>query len=179
MKVIRPYIPDDAFDWLKGWIRSDMRVFEFGSGFSTMWFGKNVAEVVSVENCEPFFEDTKRDLEELGITNVTYTLRDGPDYYNYINEFEEPFDLVFVDGRFRKECMKTAYDMAKYAILLDNADAPHYLDAYEEMKSYSNGRVVDFVSYGVWPVTGELLCTPDPAKGEPLAWKASVFLKDI
>ena len=178
MKVIRPYIPDAAFEWLEGWITPDMRVFEYGSGTSTMWFGQNVAEVVSVENDKSFFEDTQQTLKDLDLTNVTYVLRDGPEYYNHIYEYE-PFDLVLVDGRFRKECMVPAYDRAKHVIMLDNSDADHYLDAYEAMKSYSAGQIQDFTGFGIWPVTGELLKTPKPDEGEPLAWKASIFLKDL
>jgi 16S rRNA G966 N2-methylase RsmD len=179
MKVIRPYIPDAAFEWLQEWITPDMRVFEYGSGTSTMWFGQNVAEVVAVENCEPYFKEIQESLTDLDITNVTYVFRDGAEYYNHIYEYDEPFDLVFVDGRFRKECMIPAYDMAKHAILLDNSDASHYLDAYKVMQSYSGGQIQDFTSFGIWPATGELLKTPKADEGEPLAWKASVFLRDV
>lgn len=178
MKVIQPYVPDAAFEWLQDWIAPDMRVFEFGSGASTLWFAQNAAEVVSVENHKGHSDSMKEMFEFLDISNVTYALRDGPEYYNHIHEYNEPFDLVFVDGRFRKECMEQSYDMAKRAILLDNSDAPHYLGAYEAMQSFSGGHIQDFTSVGIYPKTGEILRTPKYNEGEPLPWMASVFLKD-
>lgn len=177
--VIRPYIPDAAFHWLKDWIRPEMRVFEFGSGYSTLWFGKNVSEVASVENDPDYFRVVQGYLQENQIENVIYNLRPEEDgYVNSIHEFDGQFDLVFVDGRFRKRCMEQAFGKAEFAVMLDNSDAPHYSDAYEIMTTFSGGNLTDFFSFGIYPVTGELLKTPKPDEGEPLAWKASVFLKE-
>lgn len=178
--MVRPFIPYAAFDWLSSWLEPDMRVFEYGSGNSTVWFSQNASEVCTVENCYPFFIETQGNIKEHGNGNVIYALRGtGESYSKLIHEYEGQFDLVFVDGRFRREYMEECYDKAKYAIFLDNSDAGHYLDAYEVMQSYTNGEIIDFVSLGIDPSTGKEL--PDPnAEGEvPLAWKASVFLKEI
>lgn len=177
--VVRPYIPDAAFEWLKEWIKPDMKVFEYGSGASTLWFGKNTDYVVSVEDNPVYFQMMSQKLSKFGLKNITYTLRDGSAYCKYIHEFETQFDLVFVDGRFRKQCLQECFDRAKYAILLDNSDAEHYQGAYEVMKSFTEGTLIDFHSFGIYPETGELLKAPKPNEGEPLAWTASLFLKDI
>lgn len=169
--IIRPFIPYKAFDWLENWITPDMRVFEYGSGMSTLWFAQNASEVVAVENHLEWFDTIRGKLDKHGIENYTYLYEtDGEKYSKCIYDYQEPFDLVFIDGRFRKECMEECFPKAKYAILFDNSDAHHYQDAYDVMKTFTGGSLIDFFSYGLNPYTGEDL---------PDMWQASVFLKNV
>jgi hypothetical protein len=181
---IRPFIPYDAYDWLASFVKPHHRIFEYGSGKSTLWFGKHAGEVVAVDRVPHCYETCARELEEHGINNVEYVLKadknGGPDIAGYsklIHEYEGQFDLVFVDGHFRKECIEECYEKARYAVFMDNTDAPHYQDAYNIMKSWSDGTIIDFYSYGLNPYTGKenfIAETPDILR----KWKASVFLKE-
>ena len=164
---------------MEEWIKPEMRIFEYGSGWSTLWLGQRASEVVTVENDEPYFHTIEARLEEYGIHNVEYIHREGGKAYSKaIHEYEGMFDLVFVDGRFRKECMEECYDKARYAIFLDNTDAHHYFDAYDVMKSYKNGTLRDFYSRGFNPDTQQENVRPE-SPGTPMVWKASVFLKQV
>lgn len=43
---------------------------EFGGGASTIFFAKHVKQLYTIENVDPFADDIRRNLHELGITNV-------------------------------------------------------------------------------------------------------------
>lgn len=169
-RIVRPFIPYSAFSWLEENLKKDMKVFEYGSGMSTVWFGQKVKSVVSVEDSDMWFNEVKLELNKHNITNVNYVHRkNGPEYSSLINEFEGLFDVVFVDGKFRRECMEACFDKARYFIMLDNSDAHHYLDAYEVMCGYGC-EIVEFYDYGLNPYTGKDL---------PDKWKASVLIKNV
>ena len=168
--IVRPFIPYKAFDWMKEFITPDMIVFEYGSGMSTIWLSKHVSKVISVENDARWFGIVNQEIGKHACDNVTISLlSDAESYSQHINTHEDVFDLVFVDGRFRRECMEECFDKAKYAIFLDNSDADHYADAYDVMKSYKSGQLIDFKGKGLNPYTGEDL---------PMEWQASVFIKE-
>ena len=46
----KPWVPFEATDWLEHYLKPDMRVFEYGSGGSTIFFAQRVAEVISIEH---------------------------------------------------------------------------------------------------------------------------------
>lgn len=185
---IRPFVPYDGFDWLVDFIKPNMRVFEYGSGKSTLWFGMNAGEVVAVERWQHCYETCASEMEELNIRNVEYVLKpdingqeDVSGYSKLIHEYEGQFDLVFVDGHYRRECVEECYSKAKYAVFMDNTDmelSPSYQDAYSVMKSWTEGVLIDFYSYGLNPYTGEELMNPK-APTVPVRWGAAVFLKDV
>jgi len=182
--TIRPFVPYDGFDWLADFVKPHMRIFEYGSGKSTLWFGMTAGEVVAVEKWPHCYKTCAAELADLDITNVEYVLK--PDiggqeknagYSKSIHEYEGQFDLVFVDGHYRRECIEECYDKAKYAIFMDNTDSPGYQDAYSVMKSWTGGTLIDFYSYGLNPYTGEDLMDPQTFT-VPVKWGAAVFLKD-
>ncbi|MBL0257980.1 MAG: hypothetical protein IPQ03_10865 [Bacteroidetes bacterium] len=45
-----------VIDFLKNYLRKDMRVFEYGGGGSTLFFAKRVAELVTVEHDKDWFQ---------------------------------------------------------------------------------------------------------------------------
>ena len=168
--IIRPFIPYDAFAVLQAIVNKNTRVFEYGSGMSTLWFAQNAGEVITVENDEKWFANILGKLEKHDCKNVTYIRQSDCDKYSQlIHKYDGTFDLVFVDGRFRKECMEECFFKARSYIFLDNSDADHYQDAYDVMRTYKPGDLEDYCSYGLNPYTGEDL---------PDKWQASMFIKE-
>lgn len=129
----RPWINYRATDWLESYLTPTMRVFEYGSGGSTLFLAKRVAHVVSVEHDEGFYRIMNEKISHRGITNCTYILRtpesfdmdqippygtesfssEWPShktmsfeaYVKSIDEYPNSyFDLVTVDGRARPSC---------------------------------------------------------------------------
>lgn len=127
------------------------RVFEYGSGASTVWLGHRSAEVHSVEHHEGFAA-VMRDVLERGALGATVHLHvvppehteepvtrsgrrgeDTVDYTRYARTIEEvggEFDLIVVDGRARVACLEHAqHHLAPGGLIVfDDAQRPRYRD---------------------------------------------------
>lgn len=134
---------------LEGALNDKARVFEFGTGGSTIWFAKRVAKLVSVEYNPDWFKVLKQGFKEDfgGVpANVTLLLKSGfsdsrwllsqttkqqvgREFVDSISEFPNSyFDLVVVDGRARMACMAKSKPKVKLGgvILLDDSQREHY-----------------------------------------------------
>jgi hypothetical protein len=154
-----PWLPFRAIRWLASNTDRTMRVFEYGSGGSTLFFAKHVAEVVSIEHDPEWYARTSNALAKGGVRNYTYLLRPpapapevrfpssdpayaGLDFAAYVTAIDaypaQSFDLVSVDGRARPACVLAALRKVKPGgwMLLDNSDRAHYREAIERLASY-------------------------------------------
>ncbi|MFV9484344.1 hypothetical protein ACNI3T_10910 [Christiangramia sp. ASW11-125] len=153
-----PWFTYPCFRFLNTRLKKDLKIFEFGSGNSTLWFSKNSQKVFSVEHDKEWFEKLKIDLSNRG--NVDYvhrTLTNG-DYKNEILEYENFFDIIIIDGRDRVNCIFNSLGALKKSgvIILDNSDRDRYLEAisFLEEKGF---RSIDF--WGIGPMNHEEWCT--------------------
>src|SRR5690554_1369486 len=133
-----PWMTYDAIEFLDKICNSGIRVFEWGSGGSTLFFASRCKDVVSVEHDTFWIKSLREKLEDLNLKNVSVKGIEGvpidnfnklnpenPDdfiskdkkssglsfekYVNSIDQFEtECFDIVVVDGRARNSCIKRA-----------------------------------------------------------------------
>ncbi len=101
-----PWFSYAAIDFLKDYVQPDMRVCEYGSGGSTLFFASRAASVVSIEDNALWFELVSQRLQQKGVTNVV--IRHCPfDFKNPVG-FEDSdyllaipddeFDIIVVDG---------------------------------------------------------------------------------
>lgn len=116
-------------DFLESLITKDSKVLEFGSGGSTIWFAKRVAEVVTCEDLVEWRDALAMQLDELGLKNVTIFLH--PRYHKTFRWTERAFDLVYVDCYNRREnpiypCVKNFYKLVKPGgyIVFGDREAP-------------------------------------------------------
>lgn len=130
-----PWLVFDAIDFLESWLSSDMVIFEFGSGGSTLFFASRAKQVISAEHDKAWFNDTREALTSERCTNVDYFLREpepdidyhaksfyrnedaissrqeyrGMNFVSYVHLVDgypdNYFDLVVVDGRVRNSCI--------------------------------------------------------------------------
>jgi len=138
-----PWISFTVIKFLDKYLKSDMKVFEYGSGGSTLFFAKRVEKVVSIEHHKLWFEKVNQYLKELKLANIKYNLfepENDPDFHkkniadpgdyisddqdsvekNYekyvksIDQFPDAyFDVVSIDGRARPSCCKHALPKIK------------------------------------------------------------------
>lgn len=125
------------------------RVFEYGSGASTVWLANRSGEVHSVEHHAGFAEVMRRVLGQAGLTDKVDLLEVAPvkssnpttrsgrkgedddDYTAYTQAIEQVgglFDLIVVDGRARVRCFEVAIPHLAPGglILFDDAQRPRY-----------------------------------------------------
>lgn len=101
-----PWFSYAAIDFLEGFLKPGMKVFEYGSGGSTLFFARRVKSVFSVEDNPKWFELVSKRVREKAIGNVTLTLCPfdfknpvGFEESAYLNALpEEHFDVIVVDG---------------------------------------------------------------------------------
>lgn len=138
-----PWLSYEAIDFLSRHLRSDMKLFEYGSGGSTLFFAKIVGEIVSVEHDKNWFLMVKGFLDQLKQSNVeyilavpeqdeTYSKKDisnpshyisedknfsGMNFENYAKQIEkyndDYFDCVVIDGRARPSCLSHSISKLK------------------------------------------------------------------
>jgi hypothetical protein len=121
-----PWWTYSAIDAVTEWIDKHggtMRVYEYGSGASTFWLARRVAEVHSVEHHRGFgdrmlaelakFDNVSlRIIEPVPSTNPAvpshkeqYENLDFDRYVSSIDDVEGNFDLIVIDGRAREACL--------------------------------------------------------------------------
>jgi SAM-dependent methyltransferase len=101
-----PGISYAAIDFLESWLQPHMRVCEFGTGGSTLFFAKRVQSVLSIEEDWPWFELVSRRLKEESLGNVQIELcpfdfKDPKGFAKsaYLHAIpDEKFDVIVVDG---------------------------------------------------------------------------------
>ena len=132
----QPWMTYAAAEFLSGWLRKDMSVFEWGSGGSTIFFANHAKQVTAIEHEEAWAEQVRVAMAERKIGNAhtlhfppesdaasaTWDAADptafvsggeqfrGQSFQRYVTSID-PFpdvslDLVVVDGRARPSCLK-------------------------------------------------------------------------
>jgi predicted O-methyltransferase YrrM len=118
-----PWFSYGAIDFLESFLRPEMRVFEFGSGGSTIFFARRCARVESVEDDPAWAARVRERMVQLGLTNVAIT-ECFFDFNNpagfadskYLGRIREGFyDVIVVDGAdndysIRPQCFEVAQD---------------------------------------------------------------------
>lgn len=152
----KPWLVFDAIDFLSSLPLEGKKVFEYGSGGSTLFWLEHGTELVSIEHDPDWYTLMYPRLK--GMTRVDYRLvqmepvedkdiRDtadpnlylsedlssvGYDFRNYVCQIDtfphDYFDLVLVDGRARPACITHSVSKVKVngLLILDNADRLYY-----------------------------------------------------
>jgi predicted O-methyltransferase YrrM len=101
-----PWFSYAAIDFLKGFLTPQMKVCEYGSGGSTIFFARRVKSVFSIEDNAKWHALVTQRLEEKELHNATVQLFPfdfkkpiGFEESAYLNAIpDEMFDVIVVDG---------------------------------------------------------------------------------
>jgi hypothetical protein len=125
-----PWMNYPVISLLEERLTNDLNLFEYGSGYSTLFYAKRVRKVTSVEYDQKWFQVVNSQVPN----NVTIIYRkkdvDG-DYCRAIASTGEQYDVVIVDGRDRMNCVKQSLlRISPYGvILLDDSQLEKYQSA--------------------------------------------------
>ena len=121
-----------------------LRVFEYGSGNSSLYWARKGAEVWSVEHDVAWWESMgTRSAQLKGLL-----LRECADTYaQAIDEVGGEFDIIVVDGAWRNKCAMAAFSRLRPGgmVILDNSD--WYSDVSDFLKSKGFFQI-DFNGFG-------------------------------
>ncbi|HVO74842.1 MAG TPA: hypothetical protein VMT35_12515, partial [Ignavibacteriaceae bacterium] len=115
-------------------LKSHFKVFEYGSGNSTLWYAKRVKSVKSVEHDKDWFDL----ISKKAPSNCTISfreLKEDGDYAKEILNDNTLYDIVIIDGRDRNNCIKYAVQrLAEGGIVVfDNTQLPEYSPSIERL----------------------------------------------
>lgn len=156
-----PWMTIPAVDFLDKYCQPSLKVLEFGSGASTLFFSRKGCQVFSIEHNKDWFLMMKEMIEKNRIYNVSLELFEptisdsslkivsskdsnylGRDYSNYVNSvksFEDNFfDLIIIDGRARVACFESSISKLKDGgyLVFDNGDRAEYLSALNQINEF-------------------------------------------
>lgn len=126
-----PWLNYSLIHLLEERLTEDLRVFEYGAGYSTFWFAQRVKEVVALEY-DRRWEQQVRELLQ-GKNNVELRFEEvGPGYIQAAAQDPEGYDLILVDGRERVACVEKALEALRPGgvILLDDTEREAYQAAF-------------------------------------------------
>ena len=116
-----PLFTYPCVEYLRQFDLRDKRVFEWGSGASTLYWMDRARSVVSIENNPEWFGIVSRRKNE----RVRLVLDESRRFPLRIRDESEPFDLIVIDSRgYRYDCAVEATKKLASGgmIILDNAD---------------------------------------------------------
>lgn len=148
-----PWYTYPAIEFLSQFDYSDKQIFEFGCGYSSLFWAKRAKKVTSIEDNLNWFDKWKKEFDE---PNLDIRWRDeGEIYEQAALEDEIKYDVIIVDGKRRFQCAESAVKVLNEGgmIILDDSDrintSQEYVKAVEILKK-ANLLQVDF--YGFCPM---------------------------
>ncbi len=124
-----PWMNYSIIAFLENRLKDNLNLFEYGSGYSTLFYARLVSRVTSVEHDESWYESIKGGIP--GNVKLIFKQKDyDGDYCRSINLNEDRYDVVIVDGRDRLNCIKQsiAHLSERGVILLDDTQRRKYLE---------------------------------------------------
>ena len=148
-----PWYTYPAIEYLSQFDYHDKKFFEYGCGYSSLFWAKRAKQVVSIEDNPRWFEKWQKEFSK---PNLQIRWRDeGEIYENAIFEDDTKYDVIVIDGKRRAQCAKAAIQALNDGgiIILDDSDrintSKEYMEAVANLKS-KNLLQVDF--YGFCPM---------------------------
>lgn len=171
----RAWLTFPAQRWLVSILTTTMRVFEYGSGGSTILFARRVAEVVSIEHDETWYANVKTALiagqhancttmllppERVSLGSETIYRSDqwpGWSFEKYVRAIDaypdKTFDLVLVDGRARLACVRHALPKIRPGgyLVVDNTDRSEMQPIFGWLATFPRQDFTGFFPYTLDP----------------------------
>jgi hypothetical protein len=96
---VTPWMTFPAINFLKDIISSDMKVFEYGSGYSTIFFNAHAGETVTVEHDIQWVERVKQFVPTATIHVIDQNAKVHDDAVPLVDEFIKSFEQIRSEDR--------------------------------------------------------------------------------
>lgn len=131
-----PWMNFPIIAFLEERLSKEHTLFEYGSGYSTMFYASHVQHVTSVEYDQAWLEI----IQHKAPANVTLIFQEqdiNGDYCRTIARASQNYDVIIVDGRDRVNCIKQSLDYLsdEGVILLDDAHREQYQEGIDFVRS--------------------------------------------
>ena len=130
--TVLPWMNYAIIHFLKKSLNKNINLFEYGSGYSTLFYANLVKTVTSVEYDKIWMERIKKTLPENA--KITYQQKDKDGRYcRTVNITNQKYDVVIIDGRDRINCIKQSIEsLSEFGvIILDDSQRERYKEGIE------------------------------------------------
>jgi hypothetical protein len=130
-----PWFTYSAIDFLIERMNENLRILEFGSGNSTLFFAERTKMVFSIEHDESWYQKILLKKPQNVKMYKTSSLSIN-DYILPLGEKTE-FDLIIVDGLFRNQCINNSLNFLSESgvIVLDDSERTDYTEGIKFLKT--------------------------------------------
>jgi hypothetical protein len=147
-----PFYTYGAISFLAPRIDRTMSVFEYGSGYSTLWWAERAKSVTACEHHEGWLERMKT-MVPANVSLLHQPLTTNGAYSKQATAFQS--DIIVVDGRDRVNCAKNCLSglTERGVVIWDNSDRDRYQEGYDFLTAQGFRRL-DFAGFGpidFWP----------------------------
>lgn len=162
-----PYTNLQLISFFKDYSKKNknITIFEYGSGSSTLFFEDYFTNIYSVEHDENWYKVISKHIKKAKVffvppvksnnpstssLKIGYKKLDFTDYVNFIDKIGLRFDIIFIDGRARQECLKIAknYLNPNGIIVLDDSNRNRYEKAISVF--YPNNKIIQLKGFGTY-----------------------------
>jgi len=152
-----PWLTYPFVSFVEPRLQKTMRVFEYGSGNSSIWLASRVKQIKSVEHDKNWADKISSKMPA-NATLVFIPLEYDADYCRAIQTSDELFDIVIVDGRDRNNCVKNALQNLSETgvVIFDNSNRAQYRPSYDLLYKFGF-KSIDF--FGMAPGIAYESCT--------------------
>ncbi|MBI4081034.1 MAG: class I SAM-dependent methyltransferase [Candidatus Lambdaproteobacteria bacterium] len=139
-----PMIAYPCFELLKRRVRSEMAVFEYGSGNSTLWWAARCKKVVTVEHDASWY-GRLADRIPPNVTALHVPVDASGAYCRKVLDYRGAFDIVMIDGmdRERVACAKNGLEALTPAgvMVWDDSERERYREGFEFLHARGFRRI--------------------------------------
>jgi|TARA_Y100000294_G_C8440186_1_gene290407 hypothetical protein len=139
-----PWMNYPVIDFLEKRLKCHFTLFEYGCGYSTLFFSKLVNQVTTVEYDREWYDLFIQKIPEN--VKLVYCPKDyNGKYCRIIGQNSQKYDVVIIDGRDRVNCMKQSIDHLTKdgVIILDDSSRENYIKGIKHLKD-KNFYILEF-----------------------------------
>jgi hypothetical protein len=158
-----PWYTYPAIRFIGERVQPGMTVFEYGSGNSTLWWGRRVAQVCTCEH-DRAWHDAMQPRFPSNVDAQFAPLDDSGLYADAAVRSGRQYDVIVIDGRQRVQCARSAMRALKPGgvMIWDNSERDEYAPGQRSLQE-AGFRRIDF--WGMGPIN-------------TYGWSTSVFYRD-
>lgn len=151
-----PWTTYSYIDFIDERLRKNMCVFEYGCGYSTLFYANKVGEVHGVEHNPDWYVRIKEQMPPK--VKLYHFPTDNPSYVEIAGNNPQAYDIIVVDGRKRVDCLKACIPGLKPegVIVLDDSERKLYREGKDFLKE-EGFKHIDF--WGIAPGEFVRKCT--------------------
>lgn len=153
-----PLMHEPEYKFIEKFLTEDDIFLEWGAGNSTIYFSGLVKQIISVEHNNDWINNIETAIKSYDIKNIkiNYVPANSPtpnpcryeqfkDYVEFVNNQKLKFSKVLIDGRARKYCAKSIYNLIdeNVIVFIHDFNRPDYkktLKYYDVIEQVTTGE---------------------------------------